>query len=115
MTQQRDHRYRGVRVGQAGLVSVDGQPLPATPLAARLAPDGYDWGVENNGAHALAHAVLAYELDKRTADAAYQAFQQEVIATLPHGAGGEAWRLTSVEIRSWLDAHRRGREPGTQP
>ncbi len=41
---QHDHRYRGVRVGQAGLVSVDGRPLPVTLLATRLAPDGYDWG-----------------------------------------------------------------------
>ena len=97
---QRDHRYRGVRAGRAGIVSVDGSPLPATPLAARLAPDGYDWGVANSGTLALAHSLLAYEVDKRTADAVYEAFQGDVIARLPHGAGGEAWSLASAEIRA---------------
>ncbi len=111
---QRDHRYRGVRAGPAGIVSVDGRPLPATRLAARLAPDGYDWGVQTNGALALAHALLAYETDTRTADTAYQAFQQEVIALLPHGSGGEAWQLTSAEIRTWLATHRHPRESGEE-
>ena len=109
-----DHRYRGIRAGRAVIVSVDGRPLPPTARAARLAPDGYAWGVQNNGALALAHALLAYETDRRTADAAYLAFQQDVIAALPHGAGGEAWRLTSAEIRSWLEEHQRAREPGEQ-
>ncbi len=111
---QRDHRYRGVRAGRAGIVSVDGRPLPATPRATRLAPHGYEWGTQNNGSLALAHALLAYEVDTHTADAAYAAFQREVIATLPHGTGGAAWSLTSVEIRTWLEAHRRTREPGEQ-
>ena len=112
---QRDHRYRGVLAVQTGIVSVDGRPLPVTPRAARLAPDGYALGVPNNGALALAHALLAYEVDTRTADAAYAAFQREVIATLPHGTGGEAWRLTSGEIRTWLEAHRRTGEEGELP
>ncbi len=111
---EHNHRYRGVRAGQAGIVSVDGQPLPATKLAARLAPDGYDWGIENNGARALAHAVLTYEVDKRTADTAYQVFHQEVIAALPRGAGGAVWSLTSADIRTWLEAHQRIREAGEQ-
>ncbi len=110
----RDHRYRGVRTGPAGIVSVDGRPLPATRHAARLAPDGYDWGVQTNGALALAHALLAYETDTHTADGAYQAFQQEVIATLPYGTGGEAWQLTSAELRTWLAAHEDPNEPGKQ-
>ena len=112
---QHEHRYRGVRAGQAAIVSVDGRPLPPTPLATRLAPNGYDWGCQNQAARALAHALLAYEVDKRTADAAYQAFQQEVIAILPHGTSGEAWLLTSAEIRAWLDAHQRTRESGKEP
>ena len=111
---QHDHRYRAIRAGQARIVSVDGRLLPATPLARRLAPDGYDWGVHHNGALALAHALLTYETDKRTADGAYQAFQQEVIATLPYGTGGEAWQLTSAELRTWLAAHPHPNEPGKQ-
>ena len=109
---QHDHRYRGVRAGQAGIVSVDGRPLAMTRRAAQVAPAGYAWGSQNNGALALAHALLAYEVDLRTADAAFEAFAREVIATLPQGGGGEAWRLTSAEIRTWLEAHRRASEPG---
>ncbi len=112
---QRDHRYRGVRAGRAGIVSVDGRPLLPTPRAARLAPDGYAWGTAGNGALALTHAVLAYETDTPTTDAAYEAFAREVIAALPHGAGGAAWSLTSAEIRTWLEAHQRTRESGEQP
>ena len=112
---QRGHRYRGVRAGPVGIVSVDGEPLPPTALAARLVPDSYDWGTPSTGALALAHALLTYECDKRTADAAYAAFQREVIAALPRGAGGEAWSLTSAEIRTWLEAHHRTRESGEQP
>ncbi len=112
--QQRDHRYRGVQAGRAGIVSVDGRPLPATPRAVRLAPDGYAWGSQNNGALALAHALLAYEVDTRTADASFEAFACEVIATLRQTAGGEAWSLTSAEIRTWIEAHRRTDEPDKQ-
>jgi carbohydrate-selective porin OprB len=108
---QHDHRYRGVRAGPAGIVSVDGRPLPVTARAARLAPEGFAWGSQTNGALALAHALLAYEVDTRTADAAFEAFAREVITTLPQGAGGEAWRLTSAELGAWLEAHRRATEP----
>ncbi len=119
---QHDRSYRGVCVGQqragtpvaTGLVSVDGRPVPAAALAARLAPEGYAWGAASNGTRALAHALLSYEFDKRTADAAYEAFAREVIANLPTSSGGEAWRLTSQEVRAWLEAQQRTAGAGEQ-
>ncbi len=103
---QHDHRYRGVRAGPAGIVSVDGRPLPVTARAARLAPAGFAWGSQTNGALALAHALLAYELGAQLADDLYASFEQEVIADLPRDRGGEAWTLTSQQIRDWWTTRR---------
>jgi hypothetical protein len=110
-----DHHYRGVRIrctsryGQTYVldcrVEVAGQPLLMSRVARALS-DGYEWGYCGAGPLALAHALLAYELGVVVADAAYQAFQEEVVRDLPRGRGGEEWQLTGQQIRDWWQTRR---------
>jgi hypothetical protein len=110
-----DHHYRGVRIlctsryGQTYVldcrVEVAGQPLPMSRLARALS-DGYEWGYCGARPLALAHALLVHELGVTIADAAYQAFQDEVVRELPRGRGGEEWQLTGQQIRDWWHTRR---------
>ncbi len=66
----------------------------------------YAWGYAGTGPRALAHALLAYALGAQLADDLYATFEQEVIADLPRDRGGEAWTLTSQQVRDWWTTRR---------
>jgi hypothetical protein len=110
-----DHHYCGIRIlctsryGQTYVldcrVEVAGQRLPMSRVARALS-DGYEWGYAGAGPLALAHALLAYELGGAIADAAYQAFQEEVVRELPRERGGEEWQLSGQQIRDWWHTRR---------
>ena len=61
-------------------------------------PDGFDWGC--SGSAQLALAILLRATDRETALAHYQAFQWEIIATLPQAD----FSLRLATVREWLAA-----------
>ena len=69
-----NHLYRGTRLMvttsyqhnmySRPVVTVDGEPLPASALAQKKSPDGFEWGYAGSGPAALAHSILTYELSQ---------------------------------------------------
>lgn len=66
-------------------------------------PDGFAWGYNGSGPAQLALAILLEETSRGEAESFYQYFKQSVIAGLDKDS---AWRLTSEDVRKWLDARR---------
>jgi hypothetical protein len=92
-----DHIYRGTRdTDNTTSIIVDGQPLPWTQFAQQTT-DAWDWGHAGQTPLVTAHAILAYEFGDAYADRHYQAFGDDIIATLP----SDGWTLTSADIRRW--------------
>ena len=76
-----------------------GRLNPSESLAvARHSPDGFGWGDDDSGAAQLALAILLRATDRETAVAHYQAFNWDVIATLPQ----EDFSLRLAKVRDWL-------------
>ena len=72
-----------------------GESLAVVPHA----PDGFRWGC-GSGAAQLALAILLRATDRETALAHHQAFNSEIIATLPHGD----FSLRLATVHEWLAA-----------
>ena len=60
---------------------------------------GIDWGYGGSGPADLARSVLLALVDERAADALYQRFKQDVVATVPE-AGGV---LRAADVRAWAE------------
>jgi hypothetical protein len=96
--------FCGRRLEDGVDVTVDGVELPprhdlvdyATPLDG--GSFGYDWGLGNRGAAALALAILATSLNDALAVDFHQRFKWAVVARL----SGHAWRLTSRDVEAWF-------------
>jgi len=92
-----EHRYHGRRdTDNTTTISVDGQPLPWTRFAQQTTK-AWDWGHAGDSVLVTAHAILAYEFGGAYADRHYQAFGDDVVATLPD----EGWTLSSTDLRRW--------------
>ncbi len=108
-----EHVYCGMRVqylNERGemyqvkyAVLVNAQPLPMSNLARRESSDGYAWGYAGCGPRALAHSMLAHEFGEAIADRYFEPFTWKVVDGLGYGRNNEAWRLTSVDLRRWLE------------
>jgi hypothetical protein len=61
---QEGNIYTGYRTPQGCLVYVGGIVLPQTATAKEHSPLGFEWGYGGSGPHALANAILAYELSE---------------------------------------------------
>jgi uncharacterized protein DUF6166 len=64
-------------------------------LPARLAPRGFDWGLEGDGGVDLSRAILADCLGADQVEHLYQDFEWSVIRGLPY----DAWELDEEIIR----------------
>jgi len=103
--------FKGKRVGFAGIVTVDGKPLPLyygrKKSGVSHSPTGFAWGYGGSGPHQLAYAILRkVGLEHEEALRYYHQFCWEVVAKLPM-----EWVLTETEILSWL-AVKKLRESG---
>lgn len=112
------NKFVGYRTSQDGcLVYVGGILLPITATAKRVSPLGFEWGYGGSGPHALANAILAYELTamlgkegaEQVADDLDGAFKSAIIAGLPRINDGPGdvpqWELLGVDVRRWLVDH----------
>ena len=96
--------YQGFnqRVGRGGLLVLkDGTRLD--PLYSQSvfnhSPDGFNWGYPGSGPAQLALALLLEETGRDRAVQLHQGFKREVVAKLRWTV---PWKMTSVEIRTWL-------------
>lgn len=105
--------YMGYRTPRGCTVYVEGIQLPQSPTARQRSPLGFEWGYGGSGPHALANAIISYEMSpllgkegaEQLADSVDHAFKEACIAKMP-GEGGldsEAqWVLSGEEVRAWL-------------
>lgn len=77
------------------LVRVNGYPLNPRYDLRQHSPTGFEWGYGGSGPAQLALAILAHEYGDNFALSWYQDFKWAVVAQL----SGNAWNLTSAEIR----------------
>jgi hypothetical protein len=85
--------YHGERLGEDCVVTVDGKPLALRSDLSGNATTAYDWGYIGTGQ--LASALLSDLLgDDLKARALYQAFEEKVVAELPH----DHWAMTEYEF-----------------
>lgn len=96
-----DTRYRGVRLVDAGVitvrVSVEGQPL-VLPHTLRCA-SGYEWGYGGAGPAMLALALVRDATgDTEVSFRCYTWFKWAVVA-----CWGQSWEITAHEIREWVN------------
>ena len=89
--------YEGIRTEDEAKVTVDGRPLDMR-LDLRLHADRPEWGYAGSGPAQLALALLADAIGDDEALDYHQKFKKKVVA----GFEREKWRLTQVEIRSWI-------------
>lgn len=100
------HVYKGFpqRTNEGGyLVTKDGQPLDPGPSQKLYnhSPDGFAWGYRGSGPSQLALALL-FDVtgDPQLAEAFYQDFKEEMIATI---AGDSPWVMLEHTIRAWVN------------
>lgn len=112
---QEGNVYEGYRTPQGCLVYVDGGiVLPQTQTAKDYSPLGFEWGYGGSGPHALANAILAYELSEmlgkegaeQLADDLDTWFKEAIIARLPRITSGPddlpQWSLAGEQVRKWV-------------
>lgn len=96
--------YEGRREGSEFIVTRNGEPFTAdvSLTIVNHSPDGFAWGYSGSGPAQLALALLLAEgVGPETAPLMHQSLKAAKIATLDIDAG---WRMTSEEIRAWIDA-----------
>ena len=69
------------------------------PHAPRHSPTGIEWGYGGSGPADLARSVLLALTDEPTADALYQRFKAEVVASVPEVGGV----LRAADVRAWAE------------
>ena len=77
----------------------EGDARATVPHVARHSPTGIEWGYGGSGPADLARSVLLALVDAEAADALYQRFKQDVVASVPE-AGGV---LRAADIRAWVE------------
>lgn len=98
--------YRGVRTGDARVVTVRDEDGAERPLDPRFdlrnhSPDGFNWGYGGSGPAQLALALCADVLGN---DERVRAVYQRVKFSLVGRLEGDRWELTDVEIHSAVEA-----------
>lgn len=91
--------YKGSRVGQRCLVTVDDTPLDPRYDLKALSNSGFEWGYEGGGPSQLALAILAdlFDDDGRAINE-YKNFLKSTIANIQD----DKWRLESPDIERSL-------------
>jgi hypothetical protein len=79
--------------------TLEGEAHASIPHAARHSPTGIEWGYGGSGPADLARSVLLALTDEPTANALYQRFKHEVVASVPE-AGGV---LRAADVRRWIE------------
>ena len=90
--------YRGIRLRDKTLVTVNSIELPLRLDLANHSPTGFEWGYCGSGPAQLALAILANELSIPEALKYYQLFKQQIISNLTH----DSWSISSDQVRSWI-------------
>ena len=80
--------------------TAEGVAHASVPHAARHSPTGIEWGYGGSGPADLALSVLLALADQQTAEALYQQFKREVVASVPEDGGV----LRAADVRAWVDA-----------
>jgi len=95
-------RYHGTRTPTGPAVWIENGPvLRMLPHIVVHSPTGLNWGYGGSGPADLALSLLTDALgSRRRAEALYQDFKWDVIATLP-----DDWALTKQEILEWVRQH----------
>ena len=78
-----------------------GHARASVPHVPRHSPTGVEWGYSGSGPADLARSVLLALTDLETADALYQRFKAEVVATVPETGGV----LRAADVRAWVGRH----------
>ena len=74
-----------------------GRARASVPHVPRHSPTGIEWGYVGSGPADLARSVLLALTDEGTADALYQRFKSEVVASVPESGGV----LRAADVRAW--------------
>ena len=82
--------------------TLEGVAHASVPHVVRHSPTGIEWGYLGSGPSDLALSVLVALADERAANALYQRFKAEVVATVPERGGV----LRAAEVRAWVDQAR---------
>ena len=91
--------YRGRRMEDTAIVTVNGKPLNPRHDLQNHSPNGFEWGYGGSGPAQLALAILADHLrNDQLALANYQPFKFEVVA----GLKDDEWVLTGEQINCAL-------------
>lgn len=78
------------------------------PRIVRHSPNGFAWGYTGNGAADAALSILTHAASPEIADAHYQAFKRDVVATLRIN---EPFRLDDGFVTNWLTERGVSQEP----
>ena len=79
--------------------TLEGEAHASVPHVPRHSPSGIEWGYGGSGPADLARSILLALTDVPTADALYQQFKHEVIATVPEKGGV----LRAADVRAWVE------------
>ena len=79
--------------------TLEGEAHASIPHATRHSPTGIEWGYGGSGPADLARSILLALVDEPTADALYQRFKQDVVATVPKTGGV----LRAADVRAWVE------------
>lgn len=82
--------------------TLEGEAHASIPHAARHSPTGIEWGYGGSGPADLALSVLLALTDEQTANALYQRFKHEVVASVPEDGGV----LRAADVRGWVERAR---------
>jgi len=90
------------------------RPLPLRLEVRNHSPTGFEWGYGGSGPAQLALAIMLDYFETFHEDGnvnaaliMYQAFKFKVIGRLPEPGKGEEWRLTTEDIRAFVDEFRK--------
>jgi len=73
---------------------------PNTCHPCLLSKQGIEWGYGGSGPADLALSVLHRVTDPTCAEALYQRFKAEVVASVPHAGGF----IRAADVRAWIAA-----------
>lgn len=95
--------YRGTRIDEKTVVTVDGRPLDLRLDLRNHSPTGFEWHYMGSGPAQLALAILADCLgDDAKALELHEDFKDQVVAGLPL----RAWQLHEEEVLEAVGALR---------
>jgi len=79
---------------------IDGSACASVDHVVRHSPTGIEWGYGGSGPADLALSVLHRVTDPTCAEALYQRFKAEVVASVPHAGGF----IRAADVRAWIAA-----------